>query len=122
MVVVAQEVVVTRGVCRQLVAHEAHADTEYRLGADVRGQPVAPADLPGASRIRVPDSFGVPITVELDDRLGIPPGGDSQFTAAARIGMVEVAEDGALTFDGQPLIDEDARRIAIACRQTFSGL
>ena len=119
---VAQEVVITRGVCRQLAAHEARADTEYRPGVDVRGLSVAPADLPGASRIRVPDRFSVPITVELDDRLGIPPGGDTNFTAEAQIGTVEVAGDGALTFNGQPLADETTRRITVACRQTFPGL
>ena len=34
-VVAAQEIVVTRGICRQLAAHDARTDTQYRAGTDL---------------------------------------------------------------------------------------
>ena len=116
----AQSVAVSPADCRQLVAHEAAADTAYRPGVDVRGRPVEPADLPGSTQVAVPDSFSIPITVELDERLGIPVGGDAAFSAEAEIGRVEVDARGNATFNGQPLGDEQARLLRAACAEALA--
>ena len=117
----AETVAVSPASCRLVVAHEAAPDVAYRPGADVRGRPVVPADLPGSPPIQAPESFTIPITVELDDRLGIPPAGDAAFTAEAQIGTVQVNADGTMTFNGQPLLDEEARRLRAACAEALAG-
>lgn len=113
----ARPAVVSPANCRLLAAHVASADTAYQPGVDVRGRPVAPADLAGSPRMRLPDHIVVPITVELDDRLGIPPAGDAAFTAEARIGTVVVDSQGHAALDGQPLTDAQTLRLRAACAE-----
>ncbi len=113
----AQEITITAQDCARLVEHVPDADATYRPGVDVRGRPVTPADLPGAPQIQVPESFSIPITVDLASRLGIPAGGDAEFTAEAMIGQVDVTADGRAFFNGQPLQDEEARQLSILCQR-----
>ncbi len=116
----AQEVVITARDCDRLVQHEPDADVTFVPNVDVRGRPVAPADLPGSSQIQVPENFSIPITVDLAERLGIPPGGDADFTAEAFIGQVDVEPGGRAFFNGQPLQDEAARQLSILCQRVGS--
>ncbi len=112
----AQEVRISERDCARLVEHVPEAGVAHVPNVDVRGRPVAPADLPGSPQIWIPDSFSIPITVDLAERLGIPPGGDADFTAEAFIGQVDVAPDGRAFFNGQPLQNEAARQLSLLCQ------
>ncbi|HIC81294.1 MAG TPA: hypothetical protein EYP07_10060, partial [Kiloniellaceae bacterium] len=68
---------ITRADCQRLVRHLPAADVAYQPGVDVRGRPVAPADLgaaePGAAPpLALPQAVIIPIEVDLFDRFGIP--------------------------------------------------
>ena len=117
----AQQVTITERDCARLVQHVPDADVAYQPGVDVNGRPVVPADLPGSPQIQVPESFSIPITVDLASRLGIPPGGDADFTAEAAIGRVDVLADGRAFFNGQPLQDEAARQLSLLCQERTVG-
>jgi hypothetical protein len=101
--------------CRALVVHRPDADVAYRPGVDVRGDPVAPADLPGGLTVEPPTTFIIPIEIDLVERFGIledMPG----FEADALIGTL-LYDDGELVFNGRPLQDPARSAIAEACRQ-----
>lgn len=104
--------------CARLVRHQPAADVAYRPGADVHGRPVAPADLGGGTQIVLPERFTIPITVDMAERLGIPPlGSGALHGGEIAIGTVEVAADGRATFDGQPLQSDAATALAAACQR-----
>lgn len=102
----------TEADCRAVVAHEPAPDVAFAPGVDVRGRPVAPADLPGSVRIDLPDEIVIPIQVDLARRLGVPR---TRYEADAYVGTVTVV-DGRPYFDGQPLFDADRAALAAACR------
>ncbi|MEO3431768.1 hypothetical protein [Inquilinus sp. CAU 1745] len=110
----ALRVTITERQCQALVPHVPAPDVAYRPGTDAMGRPVAPADLPGGSRITLPDSFDIPITVDLADRYGIPAD-PALFDGEVRVGIVTL-EDNRLYFNGQPLTPEDEQVVAAACR------
>lgn len=110
----ALRITVTEAECRALVAHVPAPDMAYQPGTDVMGRPVAPADLPGGSAITLPDSFEIPITVDLADRYGIPAD-PSLFDGEVRVGMVTL-KDSRLYFNGQPLTPDDESAVAHACQ------
>ena len=106
---------ITAADCRALVTHQTAPDVAYQPGVDVRGRPVAPADLPGGVVIEPPRTFIIPIEIDLVERFGLlstVPG----FEADALVGTV-LYDDGQLFFNGQPLIDPMQTAIAEACRQ-----
>lgn len=111
------EVEVTASDCARLIQHQPDPGVAFVPNVDLRGRPVAPADLPGSPQIQVPESFNIPITVDLAERLGIPPGGDADFSAEAHIGHVDVEPGGRAFFNGQPLQDEAARQLSILCQR-----
>ena len=105
-------------VCNRLVNHQPAADVEYQEGVDVRGNAVAPADLPG-SRFQ----FKLPENVSFD--LALNP---LQFAGNANLATL-FSESSMnfgrinynlasrrLTLDGKILGDEEAQLIAEACR------
>jgi hypothetical protein len=101
--------------CRALVAHQPGPDVAFQPGVDVRGDPVAPADLPGGLEIEPPTTFIIPIEIDLVERFGLleqVPG----FEADALVGTV-LYDDGRLFLDGQPLQDPAQLAIVEACRQ-----
>jgi len=106
--------------CRRLVAHQPSEDVAYQPGVDVRGAPVAPADLPGsnalADRLR---------ETEIAFDLALNPllfAGSSTLealfeNASVSLGRIEVeAETGAATLDGEALTDPQTAAVAEACR------
>lgn len=113
-------VTVSRADCLRLVEHAPAPDTAYRPGVDVRGRPVAPADLGGGTTVLSPEAIEIDIEVDLGDRFGIPANPDL-FDADARIGMVRVAPDGRATFNGQPLQDEAQFELTRRCQEIFYG-
>lgn len=113
---------ITRADCQRLVRHLPAPDVAYRPGVDVRGRPVAPADLgatePGAAPpLALPQAVIIPIEVDLFDRFGIPAGGVN-FEADAFIGEVTVdLATGEAFFNGQPLQSEAEAELAARCQR-----
>jgi hypothetical protein len=78
-----QTVIITRADCLRLVEHLPTPDVEYRPGVDVRGRPVAGADLDGGyAHVEPPDAIAFPLAVELRNFLGGPEA-DAQAASAA---------------------------------------
>jgi len=100
--------------CAQLVRHVPAPDVAYRPGVDVHGRPVAPADL-DAAEVTIPDTVLVLITLDLQERFGIPAN-SVLFEGNAGIGVVAVEGD-RVTFNGQELTDPEARALAAACQR-----
>ena len=114
-----QRVQMTSADCQRLVRHTPSADVAYQPGVDVNGNAVASADLNGGTQIAVPDSFTIPITIDLGDRLGIPVNGDKDYLARFAVGEVKVNANGHVTYNGQPLTDSAAHDLAKQCQQVL---
>ena len=112
---IAQTVTVTGADCSRLVQHQPAPDAAYRPGVDVRGRPVAPADLNPAPQIRVPETITIDIAVDLR-RFGVPRT-SPLFEPNVRLGTVTVDKEGRVSYDGQPLGDPETAALAEACRR-----
>ena len=107
-------ITITRQDCTRVVRHVPAPDVAYRPGVDVRGRKVAPADLDGGFKVTPPKEFDIPITVDLQDRLGIPAN-PTLFQAEAEVGKITY-KDGKAWFNGQPLATEKTAALAKFCR------
>lgn len=105
---------ITNADCAWLVKHEPAPDIAYQPGVDVHGRPVMPADL-DARRLRLPERVAIEITVDLQERFGIPSD-SALFQGEVAVGEV-VVEGDRVTFNGQPLYDPELRALAEACRR-----
>ena len=102
--------------CRQLIiSHKPSADATYKPGVDVRGKPVAPADLASGYEWVAPD------TIEFD--LAFNPLGNTGLDAdafantSASVGTVKYdILTGKLTLNGRPLTDPLLAVIESQCR------
>ena len=103
--------------CSQLVRHVASNDATYQPGVDVNGNSVTPADLNGSGQIPAPDAITFPLTLDLADRLGIPPGGNADFLARPVIGDVVVTSDGRVYFNGIPLTSDAQHELSQMCQR-----
>jgi len=119
----AQTITVTEQTCAQLTRHIPRADVEYRPGEDVvNGKKVVPADLDATPQIKVPESFTIPITVEIAHRLGIPAFPDPAhpeldvFKPEVNIGTVTY-RDGRMYFNDQPMQDDAEASLAELCQK-----
>lgn len=101
--------------CAWLVKHEPAPDIAYQPGVDVHGRPVAPADL-DASSLRLPERTRIAITVDLQERFGIPTN-SALFEGEVAVGEV-VVEGDRITFNGEPLYDPEIRALAEGCRRS----
>lgn len=107
---------ITKADCAWLVKHEPAPDTAYQPGVDVHGRPVVPADL-DAQPLRLPERTEIEITVDLQDRFGIPAN-SALFEGEVAVGRV-VVEGDQITFNGQPLYDSEIRVLAEGCRRSM---
>ncbi|MFQ5784016.1 MAG: hypothetical protein ACE5H8_04240 [Alphaproteobacteria bacterium] len=119
-------IVISREDCARVVAHTPAPDVAYASGVDVRGRPVAPADLGDTPRLDI-DGEDVDVVIDIPLRAvpGIPGdegrftgqggGAIDRFAADAEVGVVTV-EDGEVLFDGVPITNRELERIAAACR------
>ncbi len=120
--VAAETVTISTADCRRLVAHTPSAD--YQPGVDVRGKPVAPADLPGSASIDLPEVIEIPLTVDVAKRLG--RGEDGADVLRSRRGIEGKASLGTLTvkgndlfWNGRRLQSQDEVLMAEACRSSL---
>lgn len=100
-VAVAQTTAFDRADCRYLPAHRPAPDVEYTPGVDVRGRPVAPADLPGSAGTRPPlDTFEMAVSIDIARRMGfrVPRG----VPGDVEVGWLTL-QGSNLYFNGQPL-------------------
>jgi len=104
--------------CRSLVKHVPDASVAYQPGVDVDGNPVAPADLPGAPQMQLPDKINIPLTLSLAKVLKL---NTSQYPynqlgpgTEAQLGTITVEGDKVL-FNGKPLSDEQQDNLAVLC-------
>lgn len=111
----AQTITVTGSDCARLVQHQPAPDVAYRPGVDVRGRPVASADLNPTPQIRVPETITFDIAVDLR-RFGVSRT-SPLYEPNLRLGTVTVGKDGRVYYDGQPLGDAENAALAEACRR-----
>jgi hypothetical protein len=109
-------IIITKNDCSRLVAHQPAPDVNYTPGIDVHGNAVAPADLPGQPQMAIPDEIAIDITVEIQERFGIPSN-SALFKPEARVGTVVVKPDGSATFNGQPLTSPEQQALSALCQQ-----
>jgi hypothetical protein len=107
--------------CASLARHFPADDVAYRPGRDVRGKPVAPADLGGSpggqGGLILPDAVVIPIEVDLFERYGIPADG-TRFKGDLFIGEVVVdVASGRATFNGQALTNDAEAELAARCQR-----
>jgi len=110
------ELRISRADCARLVANIPSDDVAYQPGVDVRGRPVAPADLDGTPALALPESYRIRIEVDSDDRFEIPATAGS-YDADIVIGEALVEADGRVLFNGQPLQSEAAFELGRRCRE-----
>ena len=116
----AQTVTIRTADCASFVQHIPTTDVAYKPGVDVHGRPVAPADLGGAVRIGPPEELTIPITIDLQKRLGIPVDPKQYQTQNFTVGTV-TWKDGRGYFNGQPLQNEEQARLAELCQRQLKG-
>lgn len=121
--VAAETVTISTADCRRLVAHAPAADVTYKGGVDVRGKPVAPADLPGGAVLDLPEFIEIPITVDAAQRLGR---GEPGNILSSRRGLEGKAALGTLTIKGNDLFwngkevqTQDEIFLAESCRSSL---
>jgi hypothetical protein len=116
----AQTVTIRTTDCASFVSHMPTSDVAYKPGVDVRGRAVAPADLDGGVRIKPPEELTIPITIDLQKRLGIPVDPKQYQTQNFTVGTV-TWKDGRGYFNGQPLQSEESARLAELCQQKLNS-
>jgi hypothetical protein len=130
--------------CRNLTEAIPAPDLAYRPGVDAEGRPVAPADLPGSTKLILPEAMPVGIDLSIGnpgDLATMPQTGAANAAAPARqsrrghrppptqppgfvyapevqvgeVAMVRTPIGYDLYFNGQPLEDPVQRYIRHAC-------
>jgi hypothetical protein len=112
----AGKITVSRKNCATIVTHTPSADVTYKPGVDVRERKVVPADLGGGSPIKLPKEITIDIGIDLEEKYGLGAGGD--YTGTTNVGKVTV-KNGHVTFNGQPLGNQEQQAITAACRNSY---
>lgn len=113
MPAMAQTVVIDDAACQTIVQHQPADDVTYQPGVDAEGNPVVGADL-HTSPIQLPDTISFDITVDVMKYAGIaPPKG---VEGQAVIGRVDVAKDGRMYFNGQPMEGQSEAALRALCK------
>lgn len=94
------------------------ADVAYKPGVDSQGQTVVPADVEnGLPPLKFPQEIKIPINI-LTAPYPTTPG--QLDIHKGKIGEVSVSLDGKVTFNGQPLYNQDADAIKKACQKIMA--
>ncbi|MQX37842.1 hypothetical protein [Roseospira navarrensis] len=116
-------VTIDAAACRRLVRYVPDPDVTYRPGVDVRGRPVAPADLHDYSAFEalVPDTVTFHVVLDPFDATPAPePRGIE--TPGMVLGTVGYdINRGTFTLNGRPVTTSEQDTLSRACRQGLSG-
>lgn len=112
---VVSEALVTMDDCKRLLKHTPRDDVAYRAGVDVRGNPVAAADLASdQAPITLPENIVIDFGINLAGRYGVP--GDGFITSTSDLFSVRYdLALGALTVNGKALNKADSAAVVKAC-------
>ena len=106
--------------CQALVAATPDADVAYQPGVDADGNPVAPADLPDQPQMKLPSKINIPLTLNMAQALNLNtsayPYNQLGAGTEMQLGMLTVEGD-KVTFNGQPLSDDQQDKLAVLCMQ-----
>lgn len=108
--------------CRRLVRHIPDADVTYRPGVDVRGNPVAPADLHDYSAFAalVPDTVTFHVVLDPFEYAGTAPRGIE--SPGMVLGTVSYdINRGTFAINGRPITTGEQDTLVRACRLGLSG-
>lgn len=111
---VANELRITRADCNRLVVHEPSADVAYQPGIDIRGRPVASADLNSNPRIKLPDE--IVIRLEYDVLKGRSSALANAMEGNAALGTLTLRQ-GRAYFNDEPLHGWEQEILLDACRK-----
>jgi hypothetical protein len=101
--------------CRRLIVeHVPGPSVAFRPGVDAYGNAVAPADLPGSRRVRLPKVIRIRLQVDLNTYLGIAP--QPGVEADAQLGQITV-RGSRVYFNGQPLDEPHHSFVVGQCRR-----
>ncbi len=101
--------------CRRAVKHVPAPDVAYKPGVDVRGRKVAPADLGGRPRLKLPNV----LTFDIEKDLSSLAGG---LGADVPVGTIRYdINSGRITFNGQPLTGPQQAQLVARCREVLKG-
>jgi hypothetical protein len=101
--------------CRRLIVeHVPGPSVAFRPGVDAYGNAVAPADLPGSRRIRLPQVIRIRLQVDLNTYLGIAP--QPGVEPDAQLGQITV-RGTRVYFNGQPLEEPHHSFVVGQCRR-----
>jgi len=119
----ADTVTISTADCQRLAAHTSSAD--YQPGVDVRGKPVAPADLDSGPSLDLPSVIEIPLALDVIRRLQGETSGRSNILSGQR-GLEGKASLGTLTikgndafWNGEQLQSQDEILMAEACRSSL---
>lgn len=103
--------------CRYLTQHRPAPGVDYTPGVDVKGRPVAPADLPGSAGTAPPlQRFDMPVTLDFIRRMGVRvPAAAAKLPGTGEIGVLTLYEN-RLYFNGQPLGGPTEAELYAYCR------
>jgi hypothetical protein len=102
--------------CRRLVEHRPDPGAAYQPGKDVRGKPVAPADVPGGLRLEPAEEVEFDISFNpLRGRSGDRFSGTELYVGTIRFNL----QTGEATFNGAPLTDPEQAELARKCQDVL---
>ncbi len=114
------KITITKKDCRKITRYTPPAGVTYQPGVDARGRRVAPADIGGGVKWKVPETVTIDIGIDLEEKYGLGTGG--KYTGEAKVAEVKVnTKTGLVTLDGEPLTDPDQDALAAACRSILKG-
>lgn len=89
--------------CKLWFTHKNVEPAAYEAGVDVKGKPVAPADLNDQSAIFSGDAIRIPLTIDLAEQLeGKLPSGTEMKTG---ISMISISRNGTVKLNDQDISD-----------------
>ena len=97
---------ITKKDCKRIIRHQPSADVAYKPGVDVRGNPVAAADVNGGFTVPLPDVFEFNITKDLTAYLDGPEEQLAADKAAAIAAERSVAATNAAVSSAETAVTE----------------
>lgn len=111
----AETIRITREDCYKLKSYQSDGTVGYKPGVDVNGRAVVDADL-NAQQFTLPETFDVPIEVDLQERYGLPAR-SSLHSGVMQIGTLALDQEGRAFLNGQALFNEEEAALQRACKE-----